>query len=80
MHVVTDETTLRLRKRAGHPGACPDCHDLRKNYCSRLFARWLLVIHRHTWRRHNDVQFPPSSQPTFGFVSMNPRQFSSRVD
>ncbi|MBI4415677.1 MAG: metal-dependent transcriptional regulator [Euryarchaeota archaeon] len=38
-HVVTDETERRLRKLVGQPDTCPDCYDLRKHYCSLLFAR-----------------------------------------
>ena len=37
-HVVSDETERRLRKLVGQPKTCPDCYDLRKHYCSRLFA------------------------------------------
>jgi Mn-dependent DtxR family transcriptional regulator len=36
-HVVSDETERRLRKLVGQPGTCPDCYDLEKHFCSRLF-------------------------------------------
>lgn len=37
-HVVSDETERRLRKLVGQPGTCPDCYDVRKHFCSRLFS------------------------------------------
>ena len=36
-HVVSDETERRLRKLVGQPRTCPDCYDLRRHFCSRLF-------------------------------------------
>ena len=36
-HVVSDDTARRLRKLVGQPATCPDCYDLKKHYCSRLF-------------------------------------------
>jgi len=36
-HVVSDETERRLRKLVGQPKTCPDCYDLLRHYCSRLF-------------------------------------------
>ena len=37
-HVLSDESEKRLRKLVGQPGTCPDCYDLKKHYCSLLFA------------------------------------------
>ena len=37
-HVVSDETERRLRKLVGQPRTCPNCYDLKRHFCSRLFT------------------------------------------